>query len=219
MRFCFFIILLLFLIKSNTYAQEKNDFLYSFDFSYIYYNLNSSNYSVEYQNNFNYEINTRLFYNISNYFSIGFGLGYQNKDYYFFYNQPNTSGGLKREFYEKNLNFFFPVSYRRIKIKNIGLNINSALIINYVLKYEVKNSYTDGSNRIYSDIDFGKRDGLTYRFSIDFVKPINKKTSIFITPFLNYKFQFEELSYWDEKRFDLNDSNISLGFSIGVLFL
>jgi len=221
MRFYFLIIIVssLLFVKGSAYAQEKNDFSYSFDCSYIYYHLNLSNYTVEYRNSFNYEINSKLFYGISNYFSIGFGLGYQNKDYFFFYNQPNTSGGEKREFYEKNLNFFFPVSYRKIKIKNIGLNINSALLINYVLEYKIKDSYTDGSNKVYNDIDFDKRRGLTYRFSIDFVKSLNKKISLFITPFLNYKFQFEELSYWDEERFDLNDSNISYGFSLGIHFV
>lgn len=220
MKYHLFIVIILWLLfeNSSARAQDKGNFSYLIDGSYINYSLNSSNSSVEYQNNFNYEINTKLFYNVSNSFSIGFGFGYQNKDYFFQYNQPNNNGNLKREYNNENLNFFFPISYRKIKIKNIGLYINSALVINYVLKYKIRDSYTDGSNRVYNDIDFDKRYGLTYRFSIDFVKPINKKISLFITPFLNYKFQFEKLSYWDGELFNLNDSNISYGCSIGIIF-
>lgn len=210
--------ILLLLINSNTYAQIKGDLSYSFDCSYIHYRLNSSNYSVEFQNNFNYEVNTKFFYGITNNFSAGLGLGFQNMDYFFLYNQPNNSNSSKREFYAKNLNIFFPISFRKVKIKNIGLYINSAVVINYILQYNIRDIYTDGSNITYNDIDFEKRDGLTYRFSIDFVRNFNKKISLAITPFLNYKFQFEKLSYWDHKKFHLNNSSKSYGFSIGIIF-
>ena len=220
MKYYLFIVIIIWQLFNNSSAnaQDKGNFSYLIDGSYIYYSLNSSKYSVEYQNSFNYEINTKLFYNVSNSFSIGFGFGYQNKDYFFMFNKPNTSGSLKREYKEKTLNLFFPVSYRKIKIKNIGLYINNAIVINYVLNYKIKVSNTDGSNMVYDNISFDKRTGLTYRFSIDFVKSLNKRTSIFISPFWNYKFQFEKLSYWDEERFNLNDSNISYGFSLGITF-
>lgn len=220
MKHYLFIITILMLLINNSIsnAQNKGSFSYSIDGSYIYFSLNSSRYTAEYQNSFNYEINTKLFYNISNSFSVGLGCGFQNKDYFYKYNQPNNNESFRKDYNQKNLNLFFPISYRKIKIRDIGLYISSAIILNYVLNYKVIECKTDGSHIVYDELSFDKRTGATYRFSIDFGKPLNRKTSLFVSPFWNYKFQFEELSYWDGERVMLDDSNISYGFSIGILF-
>lgn len=217
--YLFLIISGYFLISNcNIYAQKRGEFSYMIDGGYINYNYNLTNYSAEYKNGFNYEITSRLFFSVSNSISIGFGLGYQSKNYFSNYLQPKFSEKQKREYNEKHLNFIFPISYRKIKILNMGVYINNAIILSYILDYKIIDSYNIGPSDLYDNIGFSKRTGLNYRFSVDFVKSLNKKISFFVTPFWNYKFQFEGVSYYNSHEFDIYEVNNSFGLSIGVLF-
>jgi hypothetical protein len=66
----------------------------------------------------------------------------------------------------------------------MGVYINNAIILSYILDYKIIDSYNTGPSDLYDNIGFSKRTGLNYRFSVDFVKSLNKKIKFFCYSFL-----------------------------------
>jgi hypothetical protein len=207
---------MLFSITFSGFTQENKKFSTAVNVSYIYFELNDDKYTVDFKNKFNYEINTKIHYDISSAFTLGVGLGYQNKDYYYSKEVPDFNENIKYEFYLKNLNFFFETSFRKIKISSFDIHINNAIIINQLSQHKVVTTHYSGSQESYDNIGFDSRTGMTYRLSFDLVKKMSKTSSIFLTPFWNYKFQFEDMS--NSRLYSFNDTNISFGISLGFMF-
>lgn len=207
---------MLFSITFSGFTQENKKFSIAVNVSYLYFELNDDKYTVDFKNKFNYEINTKIYYDVSSAFTLGVGLGYQNKDYYYINNKPSINKNKKFEFFEKNLNFFLETSFRKIRISNFDLYINNALVINYLINYKLIEYNVNGMQQTLSNIDFDRRTGMTYRLSFDLVKKLSKTSNIFLKPFWNYKFQFEDMS--NSRLYSFNDTNISYGISLGFMF-
>jgi len=210
------LIILSILYTTSAFAQENKNISSAFNFSYIYYKLNNEKYTVTFINKFNYEINAIGYYKIHTKFSIGLGLGFQTKDFFYTNDTPDFHGNIKYEYFIRNINFHLATSIRKIKLELINININNSIILNNIVNYKVVETSEYGFVNSINNIDVGQKSGFTYRFGIEMEKQIYHCCSLSISPFLNYKF-FLDIPDKSAQMYDLNDDRVSYGVKVSAV--
>jgi hypothetical protein len=208
MKRCILIILSLSFLYVE--AQDNRDWSSEIDANYYYYFTGNNT-----NNDFNYGFSLLLSRKLDR-LKISSGLSYSTLKYYYTADPTPTNSLEKREYNLRYLNVPLLVAYYCLDSKkNVNILIESGLIVNTVVSYNITSYYlnqpTIDEEGSFSDNNFG----LTFRLGTNISSVLINRFILNAGPFVDYKFINNGEGNSPDYR-NIPDVNLSIGFRVGV---
>jgi len=207
---CFFIFLFF-----SSFGQHNENFSGEINANYTYYYI--SNKRINY---FNYGFSALLSYRTDK-FKFSSGINYSTKNSYYRI-IPNVSNNFleKRDYEIQYINIPVLYTFGEQSLKKINFGLVSGIIFNYIVNYDITSYYLNSTPTFEDNVKSGQKTGISLRLGTNISKYINDKISINLSPFIDYKFEFDHKNYYYRPDYrQLTDDRLSFGFIFGIEYL